>query len=448
MRIARCLLPILLVCAGCTPPSPTVTAPDATPGVPASPSSVPAAPSQDPAAPPTVGPAPTPPSPEQAQSLAAGSNTFAMDLYTRLRKQPGNLAVSPASITLALAMTWGGAKGPTSDEMAKVLHLPNAKDATIDAAGRQLSVWNDPARTVYTLRVANRLFGEKSYTFEPAYLKKTGEAFGAPLEPVDFKGAAEPARERINGWVAKETRDRIKNLLPPRSVDKETRLVLVNAIYFLGDWQSPFSKERTRPAPFFTTATTSKDVPTMSQVASFKHAAVDGLQVLEMPYVGGELAMTFLLPNAKDGLDALEQKLTDGKLTSWIAAAKPERVLVSLPVFEIDPAEPLSLGKELVAMGMKLAFDPDLADFTGIASPPSPADRLYIGKVFHKAFVKVNEKGTEAAAATAVVMPRAGSAAPAPPPEFRADHPFLFFLRDLRTGMILFMGRVVEPAKV
>lgn len=446
MRVARCLLPLLLVCAGCTPPSPTATAPDATPGVPTSSSSTPAAPSQDPATPPSAGPAPTPPSPEQAKSLAAGSNAFAMDLYTRLRKQPGNLAMSPASITLALAMTWGGAKGTTSDEMAKVLHLPVAKDATIDAAGRQLSVWNDPARTVYTLRVANRLFGEKSYTFEAAYLKKTGDVFGAPLEPVDFKGAAEPARERINGWVAKETRDRIKNLLPPRSVDKETRLVLVNAIYFLGDWQSPFSKDRTRPAPFFTTATSSKDVPTMSQVESFKHAAVDGLQVLEMPYVGGELAMTFVLPDAKDGLDALEQKLTDAKLTSWIAAAKPQRVLVSLPVFEIDPAEPLSLGKELVDMGMKLAFDPDRADFTGIANPPSPADRLYIGKVFHKAFVKVNEKGTEAAAATAVVMPRAGGA-PSAPPEFRADHPFLFFLRDVRTGMILFMGRVVEPAK-
>src|SRR5262245_21809807 len=161
MRIARCLLPLLFGCLGCTQPSPTTSVPDAAPG-PTSSASSSAAPSANPAVPPATGKAPSPPSSDQAKTLAGGSNAFGIDLYGRLRKKPGNLAVSPASITLALAMTWGGAKGPTSDEMAKVLHFPSAKDDTIDAAGRQLGVWNDPARTVYTLRVANRLFGEKT----------------------------------------------------------------------------------------------------------------------------------------------------------------------------------------------------------------------------------------------------------------------------------------------
>jgi serpin B len=393
-------------------------------------------------------PPPSPPSLDQARGLAAGSNAFAMDLYGRLRERPGNLAVSPGSITLALAMTWAGARRETAAEMAKVLRFTGAPDAVLEGAGRLLSSWNDPARTAYTLRVANRLFGERSYRFAPAYLAKTAKIFGAPLEPTDFRGAAEASRGRINGWVAGETNDRIQGLIPPRGIDAETRLVLVNAIYFLGVWTVPFPKLRTRPAPFHATPGSAKHVPTMSNEAYFPYAAVDGVQVLEMPYVGDDLSMTLVLPGAQDGLGAVERRLTAERLASWMAAAKAQPVVVSLPIFEVDPKEPLSLGAELAALGMPLAFDRHRADFTGIADPPSPADRLFIGKVFHKAFVKVNEQGTEAAGATAVIMAPSG-APPAPgprPPEFRADHPFLFFLREVRSGMIVFMGRVVDPA--
>jgi serpin B len=185
----------------------------------------------------------------------------------------------------------------------------------------------------------------------------------------------------------------------------------------------------------------------MNQVEHFKYAVIDGVKVLEMPYEGGAFAMTLVLPDATEGVDGLERRLSNKAFDSWVAALKSERVIVALPKFEVNPASSLSLGDLLIGLGMPLAFDRDLADFTGIANPPSPADRLYISKVFHKAFVKLDEKGTEAAAATAVVMARAGSAAPSmPPSEFRADHPFLFVLRDVRSGMILFMGRVNDPS--
>lgn len=446
-RIAIFLLPLIVFAVGCKPPTPAASGPDATtssPAPPARPTTSASAGSPSDTAPVGVASA-TPPTAQESAGLAASSNAFGTDLYARLRKQPGNLAFSPGSITLALAMTWAGARGDTATEMSRVLHFSGSQTELVNSAAHQLSTWKDPSRTTYTLHVANRLFGEKSYSFDPSFIKLTGEAFQAPLEPMDFRGAPEPGRQRINGWVASETKDRIKDLIPLRAIDSDTRLVLVNALYFLGDWASPFGRERTRKLPFFVTPGGSKDVPMMNQVASFKFAASDGVKVLEMPYRGNELAMTFVLPDDKGGLDALEQQLTADRLGAWIAALKNERVQVTLPIFEIEPDAPLSLGKTLQEMGMKLAFDSQRADFTGIASPPSPANRLVIGAVFHKAFVKVNEKGTEAAAATAVVMPRGAKLNTAPANEFRADHPFLFFLRDTRSGMILFMGRVSEP---
>ncbi|WP_437965607.1 serpin family protein [Sorangium sp. So ce260] len=461
MRISRFLLPLIL--AACTPggattagpsatstPAPAASRPDAAPApattAPAGPVSSASGPTPalDRAAESAGAPQPSSPSPEQARTLAASSNAFAMDLYARLRRQRGNLAVSPASLSLALAMTWAGAKGVTAAEMANVLHLSADQDQVLDGASRQLSDWHDRRRAAYTLRAANRLFGEQSYPFARSFIEKTGDAFSAPLEPTDFAGAAEASRARINAWVARETNDRIKHVIPPKGVDRMTLLVLVNALYFRGTWASAFSEQQTRPAPFFATPRRPKDVPTMHQEASFGYAAVDGLRVLEMPYIGEDLAMTFVLPDAKDGLDALEQRLTSEKLSSWIAAVTRNRVLVWIPRFEIDASEPLALSEHLIGLGMKLAFDPLRADFTGMASPTGLAGRLFVDEVFHKVFVKVDEKGTEAAAASAVTV-RAISSSTMPPPEFRADHPFLFFLRDLRSGMILFMGRVADP---
>jgi serpin B len=374
--------------------------------------------------------------------LAKSSNTFGLELYQRLRGKDGNLAVSPASITTALAMTWGGAKGATAEQMKKALHFEGAQGELLATAGKLAASLEDPGRGV-TLRIANRLFGEKSYRFEAAYLEAIEAAFGAPLDAVDFKDQAEAARTRINAWVEEKTEKRIANLIPPLGVDDQTRLVLVNAIYFLGDWASPFNKNSTRDGAFFA-AKGKKDVATMHQAGSFRFADIDNVKALELPYKGAQTSMLILLPKETDGLEALEKSLDAGRLDAIVAALKSERVMVSLPKFEVSPAEPLSLGNDLKQLGMADAFDRQRADFTGIANPPSPAERLYIAKVFHKAFVRVDEKGTEAAAATAVVMARAGSA-PQKFIEFNADHPYLFFIRDNTSGLVLFMGRVADP---
>jgi serpin B len=328
-----------------------------------------------------------------------------------------------------------------------VLHLQGARPGiTVTRAAALLGRLNDPARTDFTLRVANRLFAERTYALERPYLDRMA-AMGAPLEPVDFRRGSEQARVHINGWVAKETADRIRDLIPAGAVNDQARLALVNALYLLAEWVDPFTKEATHPRPFHGAGGTAREVATMNQVDTFRYAEGDGLQVLEMPYKGGQLAMTILLPAERMGLPALEQRIDAAQLDTWVGRLQPERVVVALPKFTIDPAQPIALADELRRLGMRLAFDVQRADFTGIAAPPRPADRLVISEVFHKAFVKVDEKGTEAAAATAVLMQRAGSAMnPQRPKEFIADHPFLFVIRDVRSGLILFLGRVVDPA--
>jgi serine protease inhibitor len=380
-----------------------------------------------------------------SSDASSGANAFAVDLYKALRDRPGNLAVSPASVELALTLAFVGAKGATAEEMGRALHLP--VDDAIARARELMARLDDPARTAYTLRVANRLFAEESYALEKPYLERVA-SLGAPLEAVDFRRGAEPARQRINSWVAEQTADRIRDLLPRGAVDTETRLVLANAIYLLADWRSSFARESTRPETFHLTATEDASAPTMLQVATFPYLSADGVALLEMPYAGDDLSMVIVLPDRVDGLATVERGLDAGRLESWIARMRDERVVVLLPRFTIDPPEPLALTQALQVLGVKLAFDRDRADFTGIANPSDPADRLFVNEVFHKAFVKVDEKGTEAAAATAVVVIGASSARPAEQPkEFRADHPFLFAVRDRKTGAFLFLGRVVRPAE-
>jgi len=385
-----------------------------------------------------------PPPPDEAARLARSNNAFAFDLYRGLRPPAGsNVAVSPASITTALSMVWAGARGETAAQMARALHLEGPPDAVLRASGALAASLQDPARPI-VFRIANRLFGEKTFSFVPAYLEATQAAFGAALEPVDFRQAPEPARRRINGWVEEKTEKRIQTLVPQGGINGETRLVLVNAIYFLGDWEEPFKKESTTPDAFTVPGSGKKDVPTMRTVEHFRFVAADGLKAVELPYKGGAMSMLLVLPDAVDGLPALEASLDAARLDALAASLAPARVFVSLPKFEVDPAGSLGLGDVLAGLGMKDAFSPARADFTGMADPPRRADRLYLSQVFHKAFVRVDEKGTEAAAATAAVMERAG-AMPQKTEEFKADHPFLFFIRDNASGMILFMGRVADP---
>ncbi len=397
-----------------------------------------------------VGPGPVstaaaPPAGSDTAGFAKSSNAFGLDLYRRLKDGPGNRVFSPASITVGLAMASGGARGETAAEMRRVLRIEGTPAEVMQASGKLAAALQDRSQPV-TLRIANRLFGERGYPLDPAFIEATRTAYGAPLERVDFKGAPESARVHINAWVSAQTEQRIANLIPSGRLARDTRLVLVNAIYFLGDWQESFAAEATRPVPFHTSSTAKKDVPTMHRTGQLRLAQRNGWKALELPYVGGKLAMLVLLPDALDGLAALESALTVEQIDEVVSALGTTLVAVALPRFEVNPTLAFPLGGVLRTMGMSRAFSPTQADFSGIANPPDPGDGLVIGEVFHKAFVKVDEKGTEAAAATAIGMVTRGFPAPRPR-EFTADRPFLFLVRDTASGLILFMGRVSDPAR-
>lgn len=373
--------------------------------------------------------------------IARAGNQFAFDLWAHA-SGTGTIALSPASVATALAITWGGAKGETSAQLQKVLRLEGAPDVVLSRAGilyKSLAQATDGA----TLKLANRLYGEKTYPFDTTYFTIVRHAFGVWIEPVDFAGDPQGTRAKINTWVAEQTEQRIEDLIPPTGIDAETRLVIVNAIYFLADWATPFNPSLTQPRDFFVDGTTKRQVPTMTQSRSFRYAKADGAALVELPYKGDRTSMYVILPDANDGLPALEAKLAD-TLKALQSKLTEQQVKVSLPRFTIDPPAPIDLAEQLKAMGVVDAFDAGKADFSNIARPKNASDKIFIGAVFHKAFVKVDEKGTEAAAATAIAMPRGGP--PAKPTEFRADHPFLFAIVDRPSGLILFLGRVTDPA--
>lgn len=385
-----------------------------------------------------------PPAASEAEvsTFARSSNALGFDLFRELRAEhPGNFALSPASLSTALGMTYGGARGTTASAMAQGLHVSTSPDETMRSAGALVRAFNDPSRTAYELSVANRLFGEATYAFAPAYLETTRDAFGAELERVDYLGAAEPARLGINRWVSERTHDRIPEILPSGSVDADTRLVLVNAVYFHGRWAVPFDPAATRDAPFHPTGDATVSVPTMHR-AGGRYGEDEGVLLYELPYAGEDVSMLFVLPREAAGLDAVEAGLDAEDVDRWASrVGNNPRVEVSLPRFRIE-GPPMALSAALSSLGMAEMFS-DRADFSGMSAPN--ADPLFVSDVFHRVFVELNEEGTEAAAATGVVM--ATRAMPLdPPPRFVADHPFLFFLRDLHTGAILFAGRVRDPS--
>jgi len=373
--------------------------------------------------------------------IAEAVNTFAFDMYGEVRGGKGNLFLSPYSISSALTMTYAGARGRTADEMAATLKFPAdwlPQADRIHAAFAHLNADFGAEGKPYELTVANALWGQKGYGFLKDFLGLTERHYGAGLHEVDFARNTEGARKTINAWVEKKTRDKIKDLIPMGGVQPLTRLVLTNAIYFNGTWEYQFEKKRTKDADFFVTAAEKVTVPTMNQTKHFRHADCGTFQMLEMPYKGRELAMVVLLPKQKGGLAALEASLSAKMLAERIAALKHERVRVYLPRFTMTWR--VLLARVLKTMGMPLAFNASKADFTTMNGGKEP---LWIDEVIHKAFVDVNEEGTEAAAATAVMM--VGAAAPSEPAVFRANHPFLFLIRDTRSGAILFLGRVVNP---
>ena len=374
---------------------------------------------------------------QDVAAAAKSNNAFAADLYGALREQEGNLFLSPFSISTALAMTYAGARGETAEQMADVLHF--------DAEGKVHRQFGGLGHSVraredagYQLDVANALWVQEDYDLLETFLDTVTQNYGAGVRQVDYKGDTEGARKTINGWVEEQTRDKIRDLLQPGVLDHLTRLVLTNAVYFKGVWKVQFDPKATTDAPFQVTPDDSVTVPMMYQEDDFWYGEDEGVQVLGMPYAGDALSMIVLLPKAKDGLPALEQKLTAAQMEQWVSSMHPRKVRVYLPRFKATSQ--FGLGPMLAGLGMPLAFDARDADFSGMTGRPD----LYISAVIHKAFVDVNEEGTEAAAATAVVM-RVKSAMPAEPPTFRADHPFLFLIRDTESGAILFLGRMANP---
>ncbi|WP_224242449.1 serpin family protein [Hyalangium gracile] len=400
---------------------------------------------------PSKSPIPTPPETQaigQAVAPIANSHAFAVELWARSRRtMPGNQVLSPATLKTALVMPWSGARGQTASEMQRALQLESTSYDIVSSAGLLLHAWNAVAGRAF-LRVASRLFGEKDFSFAGSYLDMTHVTFGAPLGLVGFKDSARAARSTINTWVARQTEGHIQALIPEGGVDESTRLVLVNALCFQGEWDIPFRKKHSRPEAFFGPKGAQKLVPMMHGMDRFPFAALDGVKVVELPYEGRDLSLVCVLPDAVDGLDALEQGLTSARIERWLAALKPERTRISLPRFEAVPSGSLLLNDVLKSLGMERAFSPAQADFTGIARPSEPGDNLALSRVFQHASLKVFERGSETPTSASgpwplepgVELPLVKSAQ-----EFRADHPFLFFLRDKRSGTLLLMGRVCEP---
>ena len=371
-------------------------------------------------------------------SAGESINAMAAAMYARLATSPSNLVFSPASIHGAFAMATLGARGETAAELQRALAVPAGDEARLRADGALQQRWNAP-RQGRTFRVVNRLFGEQTMHFEDPYLATLRESFASPLEPTDFRQGFAAARTHINDWVSTTTNQRIRDLLPPAALDASTSLVLVNAVYLDAHWAQPFEQCATHPAAFHTTQTTSVQVPTMHLRGSVQLAEVDGAQVVQLPYEGNDLAMRFILPPA-------------GQENAWVTAAhlaapsfSEREVVFGIPKFRIEPTESVALRDHVEALGVHQAFDEHAADFTGIATFPDPGERLYISQAYHRAFIRVDEAGTEAAAATAIVMARGGGM-PMPLPEVNFDRPFLFQLVDVESGATLFLGRVTNPS--
>ena len=375
----------------------------------------------------------------EVKSVVEGNTAFAIELYQQLKSQPGNLFFSPYSISSALAMACGGARGQTEAEMAKALHFSQASQDTHAAfatlAARMKEIQR---RNRVTLTAANSLWCQRDYPFTDAFRSLTRTRYEAEAQLVDFKHAAESACGEIDSWVARKTKQKIQNLIGPGEITPVARLLLCNAIYFKGTWAVRFDPKHTRPAPFFTSPEHSLQAQLMWQESEFKAVDVHDVSLLELRYTGDDLSMIILLPHAVDSLSGLEDRLNAKDLGQWIAGldqARPAELSVLLPRFKTT--QTFELAKELAALGMPSAFQVS-ADFSGMTG----TRELSLSKVIHQAFVEVNEEGTEAAAATAVHAYSKSMSR-----HVRVDHPFIFLIRENRTGSILFLGRIVDPCR-
>ena len=377
------------------------------------------------------------------QSLVENNNAFAFDLYRSLQAQEGNLFYSPYSISLALAMTYAGARGATESQMVQTLHfLPqdqlhpsfNALDLQLAERGKAASDNETPLQ----LNIANAVWAEKTYPFLKSFLDTIALNYGAGIRLADFINQYESVRKEINSWVSDQTQNKINDLIPEGVLNADTRMALVNAIYFKADWLHPFNAELTQDVPFHLLDGSDVTVPMMNQGTFIPYAKGDGWQAIQLAYQGETAAMDIIVPD-EGRFDEIESGLDYETASAILGSFQPTSVSLAIPKFKFQSS--FGLADQLKALGMTDAFDPDQADFTGM----SDRNDLYISAVVHKAFVAVDEKGTEAAAATAVIV--GVTSAPLYDVTLTVDRPFIFLIRDIPTGQILFIGRVLNPAQ-
>jgi serpin B len=390
---------------------------------------------------------------------ALAVNELGLDLYRKIGKEADNLVFSPYSIQIALAMAFAGADGETRTQMAKALHyaggdihesfslLRNSLDAEVSKSvvqAKESKAAGGPSEPI-TLEIANRLFGQRGTQFRPSFLNLVQVQYAAPLEEYDFAKHPDQATEGINQWIGEKTHGRIRNLIPQGALNAQTRLVLANAIYFKAAWSSEFSANATKPEPFHVRGGTALDLPTMTRRGQFGFLKRDGFSAITLPYISGDLQFLVVLPDSNDGLRTIESQIT-AEVLAGCARAESQELVIHLPKFKLEPPTVL-IGDALQSLGMRSAFDSPRgsANFDRMA-PRAKTDYLAISEVFHKAFISVDEKGTEAAAATAVAMgPMSVPPRPTQPLVIRIDHPFLYAIQDRQTGACLFLGRVTEP---
>jgi serpin B len=385
---------------------------------------------------PAAAPVPATSTSTAPDDVRTGQREFGIELYRRIGQAPGNVFLSPASISTALAMVYAGAEGETAAEMARALRYPAGSGfhGDMGALLRRLPVEAEGR----VLRIANALWVQQGFPLRPEYSQMVELHYGGEATPVDFVRAPDQAVATVNAWAEQKTAGRIKGLLVRDDINEMTRLILTNSVYFKGDWLSPFSANQTRKRPFLLPGGRSVPAAFMRQRGRFRVIRQPGFQALEAPYKGKELSMVLFVPERPDGLAEFERGLTGEKLGGWIdalMAEQPGDTEFVMPKLQLTTKA--SLVPPLKALGMRRAFDRNAAEFGAMAPPP----RLFVSDVIHQTFLMVDEKGTEAAAVTAALMEQESM-----PMEFHADRPFFFLIRDNRSGAILFRGRISDPA--
>ncbi len=381
----------------------------------------------------------------ELQPIVQGSNDFAWSSWQASRDHiQGNMFYSAFSQVAAMSMVYAGAEGDTEAELAAALSVPQGgEEGWHEQLGLLMADLSGEHHRPYTLYSANQLWGQEGYPWEQPFLDVTADQYLAPMEDVDFRADPEGARSDINAWVADQTHDRIPELFAQGDITALARMVLANAIYFLADWDLPFEEGDTQDRDFELADGGTVSVAMMEQTEEHGFADLEGLKVLEMNYESDEISMVFFLPDAADGLEVLEDQLTSDQVDAWLADTHDVEVDVRIPSFQMETEFPIE--QVLIDLGVETAWLEGQADFSGMLD--KDVEDLWLARVVHKAFVRVDEEGTEAAAATGAVMNGELSAEPGEPATFHADHPFVFMIRDRLTGTILFQGRMSDPSQ-